>query len=97
MSAYTPGPWKVLASDVMKSIEIGAGSEAFARIYPSSHRWPNPTAEANARLIAAAPDLLDALKKLRRFVAEGQQMNGREFVGLGIEVNAAIEKADGSR
>ena len=49
----------------------------------------------NAHLMAAAPDLYDALLALVRAVRESKQFESREFVGLGIQCNAALAKAEG--
>jgi hypothetical protein len=62
MSAeYTPGPW-VFYDDSndgkTKRIEIAARGKTVARIYHSVPEEDLP----NARLIAAAPDLLEALQ-----------------------------------
>jgi hypothetical protein len=51
--------------------------------------------DANARLIAAAPDLLSALIELRDKVKASGHFEGREYVQLGIAINAAIDKATG--
>jgi len=53
MSKHTPGPWRSLA----RSIE-DRNSQRVARI---NWRGPESTA-ANARLIAAAPEMLSALR-----------------------------------
>lgn len=50
---YTPGPWKRMSSATID----GANGEYIALI--QNHL---PNAEANARLIAAAPELLEAVK-----------------------------------
>ena len=55
MSAHTPGPWDV----PNKSVKI-RGCNFLATVH-----WEDDEAEANARLIAAAPDLLAAIRKLR--------------------------------
>lgn len=63
---HTPGPWTALGRDGYNSIII--------RAEHASH-WPalvpefneiarDPEQEANARLIAAAPDLIDALRDI---------------------------------
>lgn len=64
MSKHTPGPWKIcLASDLY--IEPDRGSDIYqrplCRVLPN---FPVGTNAANARLIAAAPDLLTQLKAL---------------------------------
>lgn len=51
--------------------------------------------DANARLIAAAPDLLEALETLLAAVKTVPEMNNTRFDQLGIQVNAAIKKAYG--
>ena len=69
---HTPAPW--LRSKSGNQFQIVAGSdlnsepnELIATIHPISHNCeyePCDETKSNARLIAAAPDLLDALKAL---------------------------------
>lgn len=117
MSAHTPGPWLLQASDKWRDAQgnvvqygeylISVGSrderdEAYYRIARVSNVNDSPANEANARLIAAAPELLAALRE-----AEA----GLEFAGADKEpptefvpshtlalrnVRAAIAKATGS-
>jgi hypothetical protein len=54
MSKHTPGPWKL----ERKSVLIPVAPHEWAEAYGGS--------EANARLIAAAPELLEALKNLEK-------------------------------
>lgn len=58
MSAHTPGPWAVDGHFVVR----GDGT-ALCDVW-ASRPIPNAEAEANARLIASAPDLLEALEAL---------------------------------
>ena len=60
MSKHTPGPWQWTQhfDPTISIYKDGFGQ--IARLYDSSAG----TGKANARLIAAAPDLLDALKAL---------------------------------
>lgn len=59
MSGHTPGPWTATAAGVAARLERGANVICEAPIHYSESvkRW-----EANAALIAAAPDLLEALR-----------------------------------
>lgn len=70
MSKHTPGPWSVARHG------YGTFYEAHAFIEHSvcGIWWPdgNVEQEANARLIAAAPELLEALKRL----TEGMEASG---------------------
>lgn len=67
MSKHTPGPWYTTARsnnmiDVCHQIRRpGAITMALCRVQ-ARQSWLSE-AEANARLIAAAPDLLEALKR----------------------------------
>lgn len=58
MADHTPGPWHIRGKQSIR----GHGGEYIAKT-----NWQN--GEANARLIAAAPDLLEALETSLAFVA----------------------------
>lgn len=67
MSGFTPGPWEVGPVDDTVVTHLGADGVRYeiAAIdgdYNQPDEWP--VMEANARLIAAAPDLLEALQKV---------------------------------
>lgn len=56
---HTPGPWKVAAA----SLDVWEdGGYTICEVYPPSANSPEKV--ANARLIAAAPELLEALEML---------------------------------
>ena len=57
MSKHTPGPWTVVSEGMVSPKVVGANG------FGICHTTYAPTgAEANARLIAAAPELLEALR-----------------------------------
>ena len=101
---HTPGPWYVFHSayrgrfddDGPGAFSIGDAQTAHsANILCSRYQWPERAEEmkANAHLMAAAPDLLEALKALleRYVLAIGNE---------GIEcyqARAAIAKATGEQ
>ncbi len=88
MSGHTLGPW-VNDAAAVNAIDIMAGGERIATIYAEEEI--SRADEANARLIAAAPDLLaaaeDALETLEI-----------EFPGhpYSDQLRAAIAKATGA-
>lgn len=63
MNGYTKGPW-ILDDD--SSNEPMVRSEQTAVIIAVRHRLPRAESKENMRLIAAAPELLEALKELSR-------------------------------
>lgn len=70
MSKHTPGPWEVSEDD---PCEIESADGRFvAMVLPAPElNWDmNAEREANARLIAAAPDLLAALRAARGYVSQ---------------------------
>lgn len=99
MSGHTPGPWtkvngelfgphgrRVLVSD--SGIGVVCGSN------------PDPEHEANARLIAAAPELLEALRDLLRAVGRAGYDDADsgelfELDSAAEEARAVIAKATG--
>ena len=62
MTKHTPGPWEVRkAENGHTSVYPIQGRERVADVYcPLDH--PTGNLNANARLIAAAPEMLEALK-----------------------------------
>jgi hypothetical protein len=94
----TPGPWVADGYDVRQSGSNGSRMVAAicytgplhtpASEYPKSCRLQD---EANARLIAAAPDLLEALEEMARFCETGDY-DGTDPLDMAFE---AIKKAKG--
>jgi hypothetical protein len=95
---HTPGPWIADRYDVRQSGSTGSRMVAAicytgphhtpASEYPKSCRLQD---EANARLIAAAPELLEALEEMTRFCETGEY-EGRDPLSAAFE---AITKAKG--
>jgi hypothetical protein len=93
MSAHTPGPWRATGRRVVKWSDGGVG----IGIADCSFAIPEVTDEclANARLIAAAPDLLDALRTLLPQISDRPEAASAfpdEDLAPGL---AAIAKAEG--
>lgn len=88
MSAYTPGPWESLDGGEIGEIFVDSDEGPVADLV-KPERGGSKRVEANARLIAAAPDLLAALKG---FVQPAGQYSG----DLEAAAIAAIEKAEGA-
>lgn len=102
MSKHTPGPWKAVISEnnaggwvpMRQYITIETESEIIAAYDTFSCEYPDDDENAaNARVMAAAPDLLEALKRcvgsLRSVSPGGDGDHDVEFA------RAAIAKAEG--
>jgi hypothetical protein len=72
-TAHTPGPWRVMVSITGKGSELHIISET--RIHLASAGWLEGSAEerANARLIAAAPELLECLQECIEWIDDEQR------------------------
>lgn len=99
MSAHTPGPWELDEGDDGDNFTIRADGEFVTRLTKSRYTDDrrDPEAYANAALIAAAPDLLAALKAL---ADEYGPNAGRMAIGsprreLWRAAGAAITRAEG--
>lgn len=96
MIKHTPGPWHYGDEHVNRrefncfSIGNGACSVAQVAVYPAISR---DEAKANARLIAAAPDLLEACQTMLR-LAEGLDL-GESNSDEVEQLRDAITKAQG--
>jgi hypothetical protein len=97
MSAHTPGPWEVRKGYKKTEVRPCRPTEGYtlgfaplAVVKADKRTVDQATLEANARLIAAAPELLAALQNVRAAHRTGH--NADEAWGW---VNDAITKATG--
>ena len=98
MSKFTPGPWRVAGEDknfVYALSQSGANS-FWAHVQSAGiDRITENEKAANARLIAAAPDMLEALTALLARFDDNPELS--ELIGR-VEIErarAAIAKAEG--
>lgn len=97
-ATHTPGPWRV--GPVDDTIVTDAAGKEVAAIdgdYNDPDTWP--LMEANARLIAAAPDLLAALRRAKETIRVWHGPNAWDIYDRVspemVAINAAIAKAEG--
>ena len=91
MSKHTPGPWEIEGTPRSGWDIFSLGEERrYITSDPMRERAINY--ERDARLMAAAPDLLEALEKVVSFVDAGQ---GTWTVEEQQKARAAIAKAKG--
>jgi hypothetical protein len=87
---HTPAPWHVTLNDRGTANEIWSRDGWIARLQPRI----GDEEDANARLIAAAPELLTALRNLLEdAIALGIEDSDRS--GSAIEAKAALAKVEG--
>ena len=102
---FTPGPWST-ERDRAKSISIYGGSTFIGEVYNEVDE-PSLEEQANTNLIAAAPEMYEALKALHSVLdqrmPDGRTLNqhlSREvfecFYGPAIAARVAIAKAEGA-
>ena len=97
MSKYTPGPWFVDrhgAPTVYAESLNGGGMLQEVAACGSTEVWTHQ--EANARLIAAAPELLEALQSIVRSLSDQDDEGLIEHAEPMIAARAAIAKALGT-
>jgi hypothetical protein len=63
---HTPGPWRTVRDirDLSYHAVYGDNDFKLARVFPETFSAHDETMHANARLIAAAPDLLAVVRRL---------------------------------
>ena len=104
MSKHTPGPWEYVweaeyvgAYPCSVSHKVKVGQELLT-VGCHGYEWePGKEIEANARLMAAAPEMYEALHKIMAEARKGAEGSG-EFTDLFdiiLTANAALAKAEG--
>jgi hypothetical protein len=104
---HTPGPWLVHPYGVQAGphnpgFDVGPRGIAVATVIGEFHAVrPGPQTVANATLIAAAPELLAALRDAERWIAESESGIGRRSAEPKLngrlvlrEAQAALAKAE---
>lgn len=71
MEQFTPGPWRTTGVNV----RAGDALICYATNHHANAQTPEPEKLANARLIAAAPDLLLALERLVHPMADEEDLS----------------------
>lgn len=89
---HTPGPWNVSGSHIV-SVKTGVQlAEVFS---PCGYDPKNQKEAANARLIAAAPDLLAALEQCLVIVDAHRRISGGDGDMAAMNARAALARAKG--
>jgi len=93
MSGHTPGPWSVQkhnrAGEPHYALTVDSDTRLIAEVGASptdSHD------EANARLIALAPEMIEALRVISAGLTNGQIERGESFQSI---ARAIIRRAEG--
>jgi hypothetical protein len=92
---HTPGPWSIDGSVNAGNLDVINGEGRIAMIDDSrSTGWNVPTINANARLIAAAPDMLAMLHEVIALL-NNPDADGTDANRVEREILAVIAKATG--
>ena len=89
MATHTPGPWTLHPTALHPAVRsVGTPDAGARRICTVGSMNGNPVDKANARLIAAAPELLEALTRLsaqcERLRLPGQRQTDAEANALAV-------------
>lgn len=99
MSGHTPGPWTV-DQRAGNSLSIdGPEGREIASVYDEDIDDVTPQQEADARLMAAAPDLLDACDRALGLIAavvKHQRVSEKEVRAMAVILSGTLTKARGA-
>jgi hypothetical protein len=95
--AHTPGPWHVVPEAQSPWIVGDAEGDSIADCEPPGPWMSEEEADANARLIAAAPDLLAALEACVDAMTDGGKCEIKKWLDAFDLARLAIAKAKGQR
>ncbi|MDO3431140.1 hypothetical protein QWJ46_00435 [Rhizobium sp. CBN3] len=86
---HSPGPWHWNGNSLI------SGKHGYYLMHTEECPGLGHSAEANKRLIAAAPDLLDALKTLWKATDAGPDTSTDLWTDAALKYRAAIAKVEG--
>jgi len=90
---HTPGPWNYDEYNGSLWITDDSGIGTIAQLIPEPNKGIWDEDKANARLIAAAPELLAALQSLIQYLPEEDIYY--EDASAYRQISAAVERAEG--
>lgn len=93
MKTHTPGPWKITGHDGRNPMVQDANGGSICAVWDTGCA---ATQEANARLIAAAPDLLNMLQRVMDEYLMRDPTAGHVALLTLEHARAAIAKAKGA-
>jgi len=93
MSGHTKGPWRVAYGREIYCEDQERYPHCLAEVYDTAEalEGDDPEADANARLIAAAPELLDALREALIWVECMERSKGTLNTEYGINCDGITE------
>lgn len=95
---HSPGPWAIHGSTVEPLFYVHAANKVCIIPKPSGYTQSPAEREANARLIAAAPNLLEAVKLLQAALTQYRLRDVKKRYSLCVAdaiASTAIAKAEG--
>lgn len=93
-SKHTPGPWNIAANFHQTGRIIGSDDNAIAEV----NGRKDALGQANARLIASAPDLLAVLKQILEHTSDnsGLDFDWEQFQNVLDAAREIVNKAEGN-
>jgi len=97
MNKHTQGPWQVnkKVKTVVETVEGGQGINLIADCSDPDGNRSRAEDEANAMLIASAPELLEALEDIVKFYSDNIKIMPVAFQTFSDLAEQAIKKAKG--
>lgn len=92
MSAHTPGPWTITDGDTKITAVHPLRKHAY-EIVTVHYAFEHDQFRANARLIAAAPELVEALQSILHHAHWGRVKDGNELEDIYQLAAAALSEA----
>jgi hypothetical protein len=96
MAEHTPGPWRTEAVSDAVRVVSGSGRTKIILARCAPPQIPEAETHANARLMAAAPDLYDALDRIVRNCRDADCGDHCPNSCMFCQAHAAIAKAKGA-
>lgn len=92
---HTPGPWSIREGEGKDNTKWIDGNDGLVLAYVSDKNLKDTSLrDANAQLIAAAPELLEALKEVHKYLCDDYQ-TAEKLRDIFLLIEPAIAKAEG--